>query len=172
MRSIIRTELQQALQWEVQECDCDSVSIVTFAADSVLLTMPSKETEVRGFAHRSAEVMCLRVRQVDRVLFQYLPVGSKTLIVIASGWPGFLDVAQTVLTAAGCDMDAMIFRNTSKNWTRGLRRGAVVICDILTAASVPTGVPRIAFPLIADASLVSLQRAKPSSGSRTPAKVS
>lgn len=158
LRLIIRKELQEALKWEVQECDCDSASIAAFAADSILLTMPSKESGVRSLAPPSAEVMPLRVRQVDRLLVQYLPVGTEILIVIASGWPGFLEVAQTMLTAAGCDMDAMVFRNTGdRNWMRGLRKGSVAVCDVLTASSVPPGVPRIVFPLISDESLNSLR---------------
>jgi hypothetical protein len=95
---------------------------------------------------------------VDRLLLRYLPVGTEMLIVVASCWPGFLEMAQTMLAAAGCDMDAMVFRDTgSRNWTRGLRMGSVVVCDVLTAASVPPDVPKLAIPLISDESLASLR---------------
>jgi DNA-binding transcriptional regulator YhcF (GntR family) len=62
LRLIVRKELQEALTMEIQECDCDSASIAAFAADSVLLTMHSKQSDVRDLAPPSAEVIPLRVR--------------------------------------------------------------------------------------------------------------
>jgi hypothetical protein len=103
------------------------------------------------------EVVSLQVRQVDRTLHQYLPIRPELLIVVASSWPGFLEIARAVLTAAGCDPDALIFRDSrEESWKRGLRAGSVVLCDVLTSERVPNDVHKIVFALVSDTSIAEL----------------
>lgn len=78
--------------------------------------------------------------------------------MIASGWPGFLEIARTVLTAAGYDPEALVFRDAKADgWARGLGARSAVVCDLLTSAGVPDGVHRIVFALVSDDSLAGLK---------------
>jgi hypothetical protein len=59
-------------------------------------------------------------------------------VATASRWPEFLKLAKTILTAAGFHADSLLFRDARKtDWQRGLKQAAVVICDSLTAQTLP-----------------------------------
>jgi GntR family transcriptional regulator len=157
LRAIICEELRQALTWPVADCEANAAGVSQFLGDSVLVTVPSKLADVRALASTS-EVVALQVRQVARLLAQHLPVPPEVLTVVASGWPRFLAIARTMLMAAGCDPDSLVFRDAKAGgWTRGLGARSAVVCDVLTAASAPEGMHKIVFALVSDASIAGLR---------------
>jgi hypothetical protein len=90
---------------------------------------------------------------------QLLPKSREWLVGVASGWPGFLDTAQTMLAAAGFDPDSLVVRDTrNAGWLRDLECTAGILCDAATAQVLPKGKLTVVFPIVADASLEELKR--------------
>lgn len=118
LRAIPCRELRQALAWEVLGVEPDAAGMSPLASDSVFLTVPSKHAEVRALLPAATEVVPLQVRSVAGSLAKYLPVRPEVLMVIASAWPAFLDIARTVLTAAGYDPQAVLFRDANADGGR------------------------------------------------------
>ena len=84
---------------------------------------------------------------------------SNQLIGVASHWPEFLEIARTMLVAAGLNSDMLIFRDVRKPlWTRGLEQTTAIICDAYTATvpAFPTKPSAMIFPLLADSAQVEL----------------
>jgi len=158
LRAIVCQELRQSLAWEVLCIEPEAAKLSPLASDSVFVTVPSKHAEVRAILPAATEVVPLQVRSVAGSLATYLPVRPEVLVVIASGWSAFLDIARTVLTAAGYDPEAVLFRDTQVDgWTRGLAASSVVVCDVLTAAGVPDCTYKIVFALVSDAAIADLK---------------
>jgi hypothetical protein len=83
------------------------------------------------------------------------------LVGIASHWPEFLEIARTMLIAAGLSPEALISRDArAPRWNRGLDQAAAIICDAHTASgrSLPTQPRTIVFPLLADSVQAELNR--------------
>jgi hypothetical protein len=78
---------------------------------------------------------------------------------VASRWQEFLKVARAVLTAAGFSPDSLMFRDAREpDWQRGLKQTAAIVCDVLTAAELPSGCRAIPFSLLSEASIAELER--------------
>ncbi len=113
LRAIVCSELRQAMNWQVLECGSESIAVAEHARDSILITVPSKYVELRALASGALDVIALQMQPVDLEVAKYLPVRPEVLTVIASGWKGFLDIARTVLTAAGVDAEALLYCDTT-----------------------------------------------------------
>ncbi len=158
LRAIVADELRRAMSWTVEACDADPRGIAQYAGDSIFVTVPSKQRAVRVLLPAAAEVLTLQMRRVDEALAQYLPVSPEVLLIVASAWPGFLRIARAVLTAAGFDPDAVLFRDTrAKGWERNLNQASAVVCDVVTFDSIPDGMRKIIFPLVSDAGIARLK---------------
>ena len=158
LRAIIVHELRSAMSWTIEDCGTHRTSLAPYLADSVFVTVPSKQRTLRAVLPSDAELIALEARPVDQVLRGYLPISAKLLIAVASGWRGFLEIARTVLTAAGCDAEFLLLRDTNANgWDRGLETASVVICDAVTAQLIPNRWRTIVFPLVSDASIARLK---------------
>jgi len=158
LRVIIVEELRRALTWQIDDCELHASAVASYIGDSIFLTLPSKHTALCSAVPAGVEVVALHIRQVDRALSRYLPVRAEVLPVIVSAWPGFLEIANTILTAAGWDSEGLLFRNAAdEDWQRGLSRGSVVVCDTLISAAVPPGVHKIVFALVSDQSVAALK---------------
>ena len=158
LRAIIRHELRAAMSWAVRDCDTNRTALAPYLSGSVFVTVPSKQRTVRALLAPEAELVALEARRVGQALSRYLPIPANLLIAIASGWHGFLEIARAVLTAAGCDSESLLLRETNTNgWDRGLENASVVVCDAVTADLIQDGLRKIVFPLVSDASVASLK---------------
>lgn len=157
LRRILVTEIERAMRFPVQGCGL--VDFPKTAAGFIPVVLPNRAVAVRRLLPEAADVLTLQVRSVPTSLAGWLPAPASKLVGIASGWPGFLNVARTVLQAAGFHPDGLVFRNTGKaNWQRGLQQTAAVVCDTVTAVMLPAGCRAIPFPLLSEASLDELRR--------------
>jgi hypothetical protein len=69
-----------------------------------------------------------------------------------------LSQARAVLTAAGFHPDSLVFRDAREHdWQRGLKETVAVVCDVLTAAELPSGVRAIPFSLLSETSIAELR---------------
>jgi hypothetical protein len=92
-------------------------------------------------------------------LAQWMPARTELLVGIASGWPRFLKLAQTMLIASGFDSDALVIRDAHKaGWKNSLRGTVAVVCDSVTAAKLPPDTRAIVYRLLSDAAIADLQR--------------
>lgn len=159
LRSIVLTEIQQAIAAPISACGPDDPSLGDKLRDAVPLALPSKAAAVRSLLPNGMELITLQVRSAASSLAEWLPAPSSTLIGVASAWPQFLEIARTMLIAAGFAPDTLIFRNSAENnWIDGLAQTAAVVCDTYTALQLPTGIRTIPFPLITETSLEDLRR--------------
>src|SRR5208282_5054213 len=123
------------------------------------LALPNRAARVRQALPEGVELLELRFRSVPSSLRQWLPAPSGALVGIASGWPEFLKLARTMLSAAGFHPDSLVLRDVRKpNWQRGLKQTAAVVCDSLTAKELPSGCRAIPFSLLAESSIDELLR--------------
>jgi GntR family transcriptional regulator len=159
LRSIVLAEIQQAVPTPISACSPEDPSLMDHLRDAVPMALPSKAAMVRSLLPNGTELMTLQVRSPASSLAEWLPAPSSALVGIASAWPQFLEIARTMLVAAGFAPDALIFRNsTEDNWIDGLTQTAAVVCDTHTALQLPKGIRAIPFPLLAEASLEELKR--------------
>ncbi len=123
--------------------------------DAVLLAMPSK---VQGLRAQGLTVHAVRVRGVAESLAAFVPFPRTALVGVVSGWPRFLELARTMLVSAGFDADALVVRDTGADGAfEGLSGLDAVVCDVVTARSMPKGVRVICFRLLADEGLEELR---------------
>ncbi len=125
---------------------------------ALVIVLPSHAAEARACLSGGSPLMVLRIRSAADSLTRYLPAPKTSLVGVASRWPKFLDVARTMLLAAGVDEEALMLRDARlPDWQVGLEEAAAIVCDTWTAESIVVGAPVLRFPLVADASLAELK---------------
>ncbi len=159
LRRIILFEMRRAVTFPVAGEGLDACNSREKLEGAVPVVLANKQEAVRQALPPGTELLALSVQSVPRSLGEWLPASSDTLIGIASGWPGFLNLARTMLTAAGFHRDSMVFRNTSETgWQRGLKQVAGVICDSVTSTELPKGCRAIPFSLLSESAVAELRR--------------
>ncbi len=159
LRRIVATEMQQAVTLRVEGCDLRDCRHPENLDGAIPVVLPSKMREARQALPEGTEFLTLQVRSVPASLAEWLPAPSGALVGIASRWPGFLKMARTILSAAGFDMDSLVFRDArKKNWQRGLKDTAAVVCDSVVASELPKSSRAIPFSLLAESSLAELRQ--------------
>jgi DNA-binding transcriptional regulator YhcF (GntR family) len=149
---IVVEEVREGLGIAVEVWDSPSGQEIEGA---VLLAMPSK---VEGLRAQGFEVHAVRVRGVADSLAAFVPFPRTALVGVVSGWPRFLELARTMLVAAGFDADALVLRDArSPGALDGVVGMDAVVCDVLTARAIPKGVRVICFRLLSEKGLQELR---------------
>ncbi len=157
LRRIVVTELAAALKLPVRGCGFADLRQVD-TASAAFVVLPSKAAAAREALHANAELVVLEVRSAPASMARLLPKSREWLVGVASGWPGFLDTATTMLAAAGFDPDSLVVRDTRRaGWLADLECTAGVLCDMATAQVLPRNKLTVVFPIVADASLTELR---------------
>ena len=157
LRKILAAELARAVKLPIECFGIEECPKTVEGAIAVVL--PNRAATVRELLPAGTEVLALQVRSVPMSLVGYLPAPAGTLVGVASRWPEFLKVARAVLTAAGFDVDSLVFRDAREaHWERGLKETAAVVCDVLTAAALPAGCRAIPFSVLSETSMEEVRR--------------
>jgi len=157
LRKILAAEIARAVTFPARSCGLDDCPKAPNGAIPVAL--PNRVAAVRKLLPAGIDLLELPIRSVPASLAGYLPAPSGALVGVASRWPEFLKVSRAVLNAAGFHSDSLFFRDAREaNWQRGLKQSAAVVCDLLTAAELPSGCRAIAFSLLSEASIAELRR--------------
>jgi hypothetical protein len=156
LRRILAAEIARAVTFPVESCGVENCRDA--AEGGIWVLLRNRQERVREVLP-DAELLILQIRSVPASLAEYLPAPSGALIGVASRWQEFLKVARAVLTAAGFHPDSLVFRDArERDWQRGLKQTAAVVCDVLTASELPAGVRGIPFSLLSESSIAELRR--------------
>lgn len=156
LRKILQSEIEEAIQFPLKSCSPDDCA--KHLEGAIPIALPNRETTIRQQLPANADLITLQVRSIPTSLGKWLPAPTDKLVAVASSWPDFLKLARTFLQAAGFDADTLIFRDArDPNWQRGLKQTAAVVCDTLTAKSLPKDVRAILFALLSEAALTQLR---------------
>jgi len=157
LRAILAGEISRAVAFSVKQAT--SEDLPGAVAGAILVALPNRFDAIRQKLPPGTDMLTLQIRSVPASLGNWLPAPSGALVGIASGWSGFLKTARTLLTAAGFHPDSLLFRDTTqRNWQRGLKQTAAVVCDTVTASQLPSGCRAIPFPLLSESSIAELRR--------------
>ena len=161
VREILLTEIRQLSAFPVTGASFEDCAKPDATLAAVPLCRPSQANTARTLLPAGVELITLQIRSARAWLDSWLSSLDGGLIGVTSRWPDFIEIARTVLEAAGVENDRLVLRNVTRpRWVRGLNQTAAIICDACTAASgkLPPG-PRIfVFPFLADAARAELAR--------------
>ncbi|UWZ81848.1 GntR family transcriptional regulator [Occallatibacter riparius] len=161
VREILLAELRQVVKMPVSSASIEDCAKAETLLAAIPVCRPSQANAVRAALPAGVELITLQIRSARAWLDSWLPSLKGGLIGVASRWPDFVEIARTVLEAAGVEPERLVLRNAARpRWVRGLDGTAAIICDALTAAGgkLPEG-PRIfVFPFLADAAHAELSR--------------
>jgi DNA-binding transcriptional regulator YhcF (GntR family) len=139
---------------------------------AIPLCRPSKAKGIREALPSGVELVTLQIRSAHGWLGLSLAElkGSKSkarLLGVVSGWLEFVEIARTMLVAAGLEPEELILRDTrQRGWSRGLEEAAAILCDAhpATLPGLPKNPRLVVFPLLADAARDALRRVAASAG--------
>jgi DNA-binding transcriptional regulator YhcF (GntR family) len=122
------------------------------ATATLVVALPGKPVEATHF-------LPLQLSSIPQSLAQWLPAPQEKLVGVASQSHRFLEVAKTMLLAAGFPPEALVLRRVrSVRDTKGLDETDAVVCDVLTARMLPKHRRRIESRLLADSSLQEIRK--------------
>jgi len=159
LRRILAAEIEAAVGFPAVAMAPEACREASALAGSIPVVLLSKYDALRATLPADAECVALKVRSVPGSLAAWMPIPSDALIVVASRWQGFNQWARAVLLSAGVDPDALELRDARRpRWKHGLQHARIVIADVVTARSIPTGCRTLPFPVVSDASLDELRQ--------------
>lgn len=162
VREILLTEIRELAKMPASGASPEACGNSATLLGAIPLCRPSQANAVRAILPAGVELITLQIRSARAWLDSWLSsLKGRQLIGVVSRWPDFIEIARTVLIAAGVDPDLLVLRNATRpRWVRGLDQTGAIICDARTAAGgrIPEG-PRIfVFPFLAEAARVELAR--------------
>ena len=161
VREILVTEIGELTRFPVSGASFEDCANPELLLGAIPLCRPSQANSVRALLPAGVELITLQIRSARMWLDSWLPSLKGGLIGVASRWPEFVEIARTVLEAAGVESDRLVLRHVTRpRWVRGLDQTAAIICDARTVAGgkLPKG-PRIfVFPFLADSARAELAR--------------
>jgi len=161
VREILVTEIGELTKFPVSGASFEDCTNPEQLLGAIPLCRPSQANAVRELLPAGVELITLQIRSARAWLDSWLPSLKGGLIGVASRWPDFVEIARTVLEAAGVENDRLVLRHVTRpRWVRGLDQTAAIICDARTVAGgkLPPG-PRIfVFPFLADSARAELAR--------------
>lgn len=159
LRQILVFEMQQALRLPVSACAPDGFLTPEAIAGAIPVARPSKAEAVRKLLPAQTELTILEIRPIPPAIRKYLPQAGEGLIGIASRWPDFLRIANTMMVAAGVAPESLVVRDATRpGWKRGLDQCFAIVCDAAIKQHLPEARHRIAFNLLDEPALAHLRR--------------
>lgn len=161
LRQILLTEIGQMTSFPVTGATLEDCANLETLSAAIPLCRPSKAKAIRAALPSGIELITLQIRSANAWLAPSLAAFSGDLIGVVSHWPEFLEIARTMLVAAGLNPDTLVLRDARKaRWQRGLEQASAILCDAYTATlpALPRKPQTIVFPMLADAARTELAR--------------
>ena len=161
VREILVTEIGELVKFPVSGASIEDCAKGETILAAIPLCRPSQANAVRAVLPAGVELITLQIRSARAWLDSWLPSLKGGLIGVASRWPDFVEIARTVLEAAGVEAERLVLRDVTRpRWVRGLDQTAAIICDARTAAGgkLPEGPRKFVFPFLGDGARAELSR--------------
>jgi len=127
---------------------------------AVYAAMMDEKPKIEGMIPPERSCLYLRAHSVAEAMAGQPRPSQDDLIAVASGWEKFLLMAKTMLVAANLEPASLIIRHTGqKGWKKGLGAASMIICDSLTATSLPGDEKVRPFPIVSRDSLDEVRNA-------------
>jgi GntR family transcriptional regulator len=121
---------------------------------SLLVAMVDERPRIEVGPLRDAKCVYLRGRSVSASLSGHARPSTDDLIAVASSWEAFLSMAKVMLLAANIEPGNLIVRSARvEGWLDAVMPAKMIICDALTANTLPKNESLRVFRLIADSSI-------------------
>lgn len=120
---------------------------------AVPVCRPSRKAAAEEAIGQGVELIVLPINSAGASLVPLVSSTGGRLVAIVSEWSDFVDIARTMLIAAGVSADALLAVDAKESgWNRGLESVHAVLCDARTARrrELPAGPKRFVFRLIAE----------------------
>lgn len=159
LREILVEEIRQATNFEVESASFESFQNNHHQANSIFVAMFDETAKVGSVLSSNKTSVFLKARSVSDSMKDEKRPTRDDLIAVVSGWERFLEMAKTMLVAAGIEPDTLLIRSTEYfEWRKGLSAATMIICDYLTAKNFPNDARVRPFRVISDESLSYLKR--------------
>ena len=155
-------DLREILMFEVREASGKSVRGISpeeiNAGKSVPGRLVALADEKRKLNEVPADCLYLKSRSITESMAGQEKPSKEDLIAVVSSWSRFVEMAETILLAAGVDAETIIKRDARESgWKRGLENAALVICDYRSSIEIGSETCR-PFRFISDESIKEIQR--------------
>jgi len=159
LRAIVVYEITKAMDFPVSSTGMEACNDMEELSSATLLVMASKAEQVQKALPSGKECLILNARSVAGSLQPWMASRKDALLGVVSRWPGFLDIARTMLVAFGFQADNLVLRDARKHgWKQALQPCDAVICDSLIASSVPRSWRLLPFKVLSDGSIEELRK--------------
>lgn len=160
LREILIAEIESATALDVAGISLEELES-SKNSDAIFASMTNEKSKIEQILSGVTTCRYLRFRSVSESLAGQTRPARNDLIAIVSGWETFLQLAKTMLVAAGIEPESIVVRSLDgSNLTKGLRPMSMIICDHASTKHFPDD-PRLrVFKLIDNASLDELKSSK------------
>ena len=154
LREILIFEIEEASGKVVRGISPDDIN----AGRSVPGRLVALTDEKRKLNEVPANCLYLRSRSITDSMAGQRKPSENELIAVVSSWSRFVEMAETILLAAGIPSETIITRDSKQDeWQRGVDAAALVICDYRASRELQTKNCR-PFRFISDDSIEELKR--------------
>jgi GntR family transcriptional regulator len=152
LREILVEEITQATNFPVESVSFEDFQIGQ--TNAIFVAMIDEMSKMQAILPPDKTCFYLKARSVPASMTGASRPAAEDLIALVSGWDKFLIWAKTFLVAANVESDSIILRSTKeKDWQKGLKNAAMIICDSLTAKAFPEDKRVRVFRIVSDDSL-------------------
>jgi len=160
LRAILAAELEASVTRDVAEISLAEFERSSRDGDVVFVAMNTEKPRIAPLLSAFSRCHYLSFRSVAESLSGRSRPGKHEIIAIVSGWQRFLDIAKTMLVAAGIDPETLVIRLLGEHDLKkgALKAASIIVCDYAASTHFPAD-PRVqVFKLIADSSIVELKK--------------
>jgi GntR family transcriptional regulator len=162
LRRILEHEIGSFTGFRVASMGLDACREPGTLVGAAPVALYGRADAVREALPADCECLWLESRSVqDELLKSLRPVSGDAIVVIVSRWPEFLQLARTILLAAGLSGDILSFQDARRpKWEKSLELATFVVTDSLVGSQLPAKYRSrsFIFSVLAESSLEDLKR--------------
>ena len=159
LREILIEEISAATSLRVEGAALERLETLLPADDAFFAAMFDEKAKIGARLPAEKNCVFLKANSAAATMKGETRPTADDLIAVVSGWDNFLVLAKVMLVAVQIEPESLLIRSTrEENWRKGLQSASMIICDSLTAKSLPDHKTVRVFRLIADESIRELSK--------------
>jgi len=159
LREILIEEISAATSLRVEGAELERLETLLPADDAFFAAMFDEKAKIGARLPAEKNCVFLKANSAAATMKGETRPTADDLIAVVSGWDNFLVLAKVMLVAVQIEPESLLIRSTrEENWRKGLQSASMIICDSLTAKSLPDHKTVRVFRLIADESIRELSK--------------